>query len=348
MDLRDILAACAVCLGVAACAASPPSEPAPASMTAPHRPALPGDPQAGARAAAARMPVPEGAVLRTIEVDGLTRRFWYVRPVTAQAPAPVVFVLHGGNVSDGRVTFRYGFQDLGLRDGVITVHPSGAGEGWNDGRDTPYLLARSGADDVAFFRAMIDLLIEEGAADPRRIFVTGGSNGGMMTQRLVCELSDRIAGAAAFVAWMPAALAPRCAPRRAIPILFVGGGADRLMPYAGGQVAPMSRDDRGVVMSAEQTFRFWRTQNRCSDQVTRQDLPDADPSDGTRVSVTRARDCAAPVEMYSVEGGGHRLPGEGARTYADPGLAALSGVSSRDIDGQSVIWEFLLGRGAAM
>lgn len=301
----------------------------------------PKDPRAAARAAASAIPTPEGAVLRTIKVGSLERSFWFVRPASVKSSAPVVFVLHGGNVGDGRVTFRYGFQNLGARDGVITVHPSGEGEGWNDGRDTPFLLARGGADDVAFFRAMIDQLISEGAADPTRIFVTGGSNGGMMTFRLVCELSDRLAGAAPFVAWMPTALAPRCEPRRPIPMLLMGGTADRLMPIAGGQVAPMSRDDRGKVMSADETFSYWRAKNRCGSQVLRQELPDTDPADGTRIAVSRAQGCAAAVELYVVDGGGHRLPGESARTYRDQGMAALSGVSSQDIDGKSVIWEFL-------
>lgn len=303
------------------------------------------DPQATARDAATRGPIPDGAVLRTIKVGSLERSFWFVRPASVKGPAPVVFVLHGGNVADGRVTFRYGFQELGARDGVITVHPSGQGEGWNDGRDTPFLLARGGADDVAFFRAMIDQLVSEGAADPGRIFVTGGSNGGMMTHRLVCELSDRLAGAAPFVAWMPTAVAPRCEPRRAIPILLMGGTADRLMPVSGGKVAPMSRDDRGTVMSAEETFNFWRAKNRCGPQVQRQELPDTDPADGTRVAVSRAQGCAAPVELYLVDGGGHRLPGDAARTYRDQGMAALSGVSSQDIDGKSVIWDFFKPQG---
>ncbi|MFN7387971.1 prolyl oligopeptidase family serine peptidase [Brevundimonas sp.] len=103
-------------------------------------------------------------------------------------PAPVLFVLHGGSTGDARVTFRYRFQDLGARDGVVTVHPNGVGEGWNDGRGTQFLLARGGApDDVAFFRAMIDALVLERTAEPKRIYVTGGSNGGMMTMRLAWD-----------------------------------------------------------------------------------------------------------------------------------------------------------------
>lgn len=47
---------------------------------------------------------------------------------------------------------------------------------------------------------MTDVLIEKYKVDENRIFVTGWSNGGFMTYRLVCEMSDRIAGAAPFAA----------------------------------------------------------------------------------------------------------------------------------------------------
>jgi polyhydroxybutyrate depolymerase len=346
------LVLCAAGLAAGSCGSALRSVGAPGvSGVAPTRAALAGpeappagDLQATVRAAGERTLIPPGAVLRSIESGGLTRRYWYVRPATAKAPAPAVFVLHGGASADGRVTFRYGFQNLAARDGLITVHPSGYGEGWNDGRGTAYLVGRGGADDVGFFRDMIDQLVAEGSVDPRRIFVTGGSNGGMMTQRLVCELADRIAGAAAFVAWLPAPLEQRCRPERPIPLLLMGGTADRLMPFAGGRVAPMSGDDRGLVLSAQQTFDFWRTRNSCAGEVAREDLPDADPGDGARVYRLAGAGCAAPVELYVVDGGGHRLPGEGPRAYADAGMSALSGVSSRDIDGAAVVWDFLVAR----
>jgi poly(3-hydroxybutyrate) depolymerase len=34
---------------------------------------------------------------------------------------------------------------------------------------------------------MIDALVLDGTADPKRIYVTGGSNGGMMTMRLAWD-----------------------------------------------------------------------------------------------------------------------------------------------------------------
>jgi polyhydroxybutyrate depolymerase len=296
-----------------------------------------------ARARAANVEVPENASQRTLVSSGQERSYWIVRPKNVTGKAPVVFVLHGGAVGDGRQTFRYGFHELGGRDGVVTVHPNGKGEGWVDGRDTPYLRERSaGANDVAFFRDMIDALIAEGVADPARIYVTGGSNGGMMTMRLACELGDRIAAVAPFVSMLPEKLVPGCKPARPIPILMIAGTADRLMPFGGGAVAAMSGDDRGTVLGAAQTFEFWKARNGCAGPVVAQDLPDVDPQDGTRVRLETGQSCAAPVVFYTVEGGGHRLPGEGPRVYADERLARLSGVSSRDLDGKSVIWSFLM------
>ena len=47
---------------------------------------------------------------------------------------------------------------------------------------------------------MFDILIEKYKIDKDRIYVTGWSNGGMMTYRLACELSGRVKAAAPFVA----------------------------------------------------------------------------------------------------------------------------------------------------
>ena len=45
-------------------------------------------------------------------------------------------------------------------------------------------------DDVGFINALIEELEANYAIDPRRIYVTGMSNGAMMSYRLACELGD--------------------------------------------------------------------------------------------------------------------------------------------------------------
>jgi len=334
---RSVLA-----IGVLALSQPAHAQPAPAASPDAPKPGV----EDVIRARAAQAPLPDGATRRTLVSHGIERAYWIILPPSAKTPAPLVFVLHGGGVADGRQTFRYGFQGLGARDGVVTVHPNGVGDGWNDGRDTPFLLSRGGApDDVGFFRDMIEALVAEGVADPDRIFVTGGSNGGMMTMRLACDLADRIAAVAPFVALLPERLEPKCKPARPIPILMIAGTADPLMPYGGGAVAAVSGDDRGTVLDAARTFSSWQRINGCKGKPATHSLPDTDPADGTQVRVETAQGCAAPVVFHTVEGGGHRLPGEGPRVYSDERISRLSGVSSRDMDGKTVIWAFFSQHG---
>jgi len=54
-------------------------------------------------------------------------------------------------------------------------------------------------DDVGFISEIMDILIRDHNVDEKQIYVTGHSNGGMMTYRVACELGDRIRGAIPFV-----------------------------------------------------------------------------------------------------------------------------------------------------
>src|SRR5581483_3180681 len=82
----------------------------------------------------------------------------------------------------------------------------------------------------------------------------GFSNGGMMSHRLACELSDRIAAIGA-VAGTPAI--PTCTPSRPVPVLQTHGTADLLSNYDTG--APSG--DQGVPM----TIAEWVMIDSCTD-----------------------------------------------------------------------------------
>ncbi|MBT6509461.1 MAG: prolyl oligopeptidase family serine peptidase [Rhodospirillaceae bacterium] len=94
-----------------------------------------------------------------------------------------------------------GWDELADAEGFAVVYPRGIENGWNDGRDNT---ARWGdeapPDDVAFFDVLLDRLVADSTADPDRVFVTGPSNGGMMTLRLACDRAGRIAGIAPLIA----------------------------------------------------------------------------------------------------------------------------------------------------
>src|SRR5690349_18796236 len=81
--------------------------------------------------------------------------------------------------------------------GGIAVHPDGTGAflGWNAG-DCCGTASASGVDDVGLVGAILDRLETEMCVDTARIYSTGFSNGGFLSHRLGCELSDRIAAIA--------------------------------------------------------------------------------------------------------------------------------------------------------
>jgi polyhydroxybutyrate depolymerase len=90
---------------------------------------------------------------------------------------------------------------------------------------------KNGVDDVAFTRGMLDRLEADLCVDPRRVFATGMSNGGFMSHRLACEMSDRIAAVAPVSGVNTLAT---CTPTRAVSVLDFHGTADPTVPYAGG------------------------------------------------------------------------------------------------------------------
>ena len=279
---------------------------------------------------------------RVITVGGLTRTYWVHAPKGEHGRRmPLLFVLHGGNGTAPRRSAQTGFNPIADREGFLVVYPQGLNNTWNDGRNTESLLKRSKADDVAFFGAMIDALVKDAGADPARVYVDGGSNGGMMVYRLACEMSDRIAGGVAEVASLPVPYAPKCKPSRPMPLLIMAGTADPMMPFAGGRVAPMAKTDQGLVIPMMDTVAFWRKTDGCEGPPKTWTLPDLDPKDGMTTDATLWSDCAggAKLEFFKMNGSGHGAPRRPA--LVDPMEDRPGGRITDDFDSSEEAWSFL-------
>lgn len=270
---------------------------------------------------------------RSVVVEGIKRHYLVHLPPAAPgaAPAAVVLLLHGGYGSAAGVTrVTGGFQALADRAGFIAVYPDSKGNHWDDGRET--LTAHS--DDVGFIAALLDALATEQRIDTRRIYAAGISNGGMMTLRLACELSGRIAAVATVAANMPAALATACRPARPMPLVMFSGTADPLMPYAGGRVAGPAG---GRVLSAPETAAFWARVNGLGADAQSSAMPDRDTTDGTNSDLLAygASGSAGEVMLYRVNGGGHTWPG--GMQYLP---ARFVGKLGRDFGADELMWAF--------
>ena len=90
---------------------------------------------------------------------------------------------------------------------------------------------------------MIDRLVRDKAVDPKRVYVTGFSNGGMLAYKFACENADYVAAAAPIAATVNGP----CEPQRAVPLIVFHGMKDIRVRFEGGfGRKPMlrKRDDR--------------------------------------------------------------------------------------------------------
>ncbi len=232
--------------------------------------------------------------------DGLRRAV--VIPAQARA-APTVIVLHGAVTTANLTASWSGFAEAAASHGFAAVFPQGMFTLWNDGRKDGF----AKADDVGFLRLLVGRLIERGVADPRRIYLAGISNGGMMTLRMLCEHPELFAGAGTVVASMPALVGATCRLDKPMPVVMFNGTADPVVPYRGGQVGLTG--NYGEVWPAERTAAFLAWANGCARHVERA----LGGNDGSAIRVTRLdwSPCRSgqPVVLYRVEGGGHQVFG---------------------------------------
>ena len=151
---------------------------------------------ASAAAAAERALVPH-----TLEVDGITRSYHlHVPPALGPAPAPLVLVFHGGGGTGPGTERLTRFTALADREGFLVAFPEGIEKNWNDGREfTSSRAHRDHVDDVAFVTALVDAIGRAHAVDPRRVYATGISNGGIFSHYLAAHLSARLAAIAPVV-----------------------------------------------------------------------------------------------------------------------------------------------------
>jgi polyhydroxybutyrate depolymerase len=283
---------------------------------------------AAAPARAAERPL----ATHTIEVGGLTRTYHvHVPPGLDGAPAPLVLVFHGGG-SNGPATERLTrFTALADREGFVVALPDSVGHNWNDGREIARSQAhRDHVDDVAFVAALLDTLAPQRAIEPRRVYATGISNGGIFTHYLAAHLAGRIAAIAPVVGGIADPPEAWLRPERPVSVLILQGTSDPLVPYHGGPVA----FGRGRIIDTEDAARRWAGLNGAG--APRQEpMPGGEGRcGGVRTVFPGGRD-GTEVTLVRLDGGGHTWPG-GAQYLP----ALLIGRVCRDFDATRVIWEF--------
>jgi polyhydroxybutyrate depolymerase len=251
-------------------------------------------------------------------------------------PSPVVIGLYGRGQGIDRFRNRLHLDATADRGGFRAVYPDAIEKEWSYGRpivrSMPIVNGQS-ADDLGFIRLLIDNLVETKRADPKRIYVTGLSRGGLMTFTVACALADRIAAAAPLIAGMTEYQRDACRPAKAMPIIAVDGTNDRDLFYDG-ELATLGR-----LLSVPETMEYWREKNGCTRQA-RKKVQHRDPSDPTRIWQIDWTDCSsgAPLRLYRVNGGGHQVPSLSPNSEVN---FKHFGKRNHDIETADEIWSFV-------
>ncbi|MBX3133443.1 MAG: prolyl oligopeptidase family serine peptidase [Gemmatimonadaceae bacterium] len=253
-------------------------------------------------------------------------------PAAAGAMRPRVIVLHGGGGNAENAERMTGFTALVEREGIVVAYPNGSARRerrellltWNARHCCGPAMERE-VDDVGFLRALIDTLVATQAVDPRRVFVTGMSNGGMMSHVAALRLGDKVAAIAPVVGTLFGDEPPPAAPVRAI---IFNGMRDESVPFDGGTPGGVGRGAwrRDARPSLEQGV-YWARANGCGLEPQRDSVANV---------VTYRWPCprGREVELHAVVDGGHAWPGgrSGRRVGADR-------VSSTP-DATAMMWAF--------
>lgn len=247
--------------------------------------------------------------------------------------APLVVNLHGKFSNAPSQAFTSNFASIAEREGIIVLYPNGIDNQWN------YLPGVYDIDpvthsDEAFIRSLINDLDIDLNIDRNRMYVTGLSNGGFMTQRLACTMQDEFSAFASVAATAPFGINVMCEDAKPAPIMYIMGTADTNVPWRG----RISQDVTGrpyySTYPMEDSLNFWAIHNHCTAEYETRNLPVVDPE--TTTTVLTFTDCApeSTVILYGIQGGGHVWPG--TRSPENDFL----GQNTQDFNASEVIQEF--------
>ena len=210
-----------------------------------------------------------------ITVEGVQRQYLIYVPsgYSSGQKVPLLLGLHGGTGNARQFEKDSGFNRVAEKEKFIMVYLDGLGKFkytlhvWNSG----YIQAagRAGTDDVEYIKTLVDYIKSHYSIDDQRIYITGHSNGGMMTDRMAAEAPGIFAAAAPVSSAVggkatpasPLYTIPR--PEQPVSIIRIHGYLDQNVLYDGGY----SRSGYGLRarydVSERASTAFWVKNNGC-------------------------------------------------------------------------------------
>ncbi|MEJ2101113.1 MAG: PHB depolymerase family esterase [Desulfobacterales bacterium] len=257
----------------------------------------------------------------------------------SQKDLPLVLAFHGGGGNALQLLDSCGLAAKADKEGFILVAPNGTGRlrkrflTWNVGFGFGYAM-RNHIDDIGFVRKLIEKLEDNLKIDPRRIFATGISNGGILCHFLAGALSNKISAIAPVVACiggkkkLSEPFIYPSTPEKPVSVIAFNGLLDQHIPYQGG-IQQKSVAKPAYVTAADDMHSFWVKANKCRPQPR----VEVNHSDQYKVITYRGGLGGSEVVQYVIFNQGHAWPG-GKKPWAgaDP--------PSTMVSANDVMWTF--------
>lgn len=165
----------------------------------------------------------------------------------AQGTRALVVVLHGGlgnaqRIVSGQSESGLNMDNVAEKAGFIVAYLNGTPVtrrlgpdklGWNAGGGCCGLPAENAVDDIRYIRSVVAHLAAQYGVDQNRVYGIGHSNGGMMTQRVMCETG--LFAAAVSISGPLNLESANCSAARGKRVLAIHGDEDANVPIAGGR-----------------------------------------------------------------------------------------------------------------
>jgi polyhydroxybutyrate depolymerase len=274
----------------------------------------------------------------TVRIDDRDRKFVFVTPsgIEPGKPLPIVFFFHGAGGSAYQASRTYGWAEKAEKEHFFAVFPEGLPVhpdkessfvlNPNIWRDERAGLPARDVQDVHFFEVLLGQLQSALPIDSHRIYVTGFSNGAGMTFTLGSHFSNRIAAIAPVSSQ---SFVQIDALARPLPVYYLTGTADPLIPYKGGSVK-LPWGNARTMPPVKDTVYHWTKLDGCPSKP--QIVSD---SDGVRVLRYGPGRGDSEILFTTIEGNGHHWP-----DTVEPLSHFISGPSLDPFNATDRIWEF--------
>lgn len=256
-----------------------------------------------------------GAVLKpgdqvfNLEFEGNRRSYTIHIPpkYDGRTPMAVVFDLHGSSGTSAGQLAASGFRQVADKYNFIVVAPQGYMNFWNG--DIAFGTAyEQKINDIGFLKAVVAHVAGIANINRGKVYSTGLSNGGAMSNTLGCQAADTFAGIAPVADPLDIGL-PTCKPSQPLAVLGFHGYDDDPVPYNGGRGSgPMLPTP---FPSIPDTLKAWAKIMQCTGE------PELIPIQGMS-KCEIYRDCGADAQVgYCSLSGGHNLYSQSVLDIAD-------------------------------